>query len=114
MQILQRGTFHIIVISILAISCGSFSLPLVLTESANLNKAENEIIFIAKVRWISLEGGFYGLVAEDGRKFLPLNLADDFRKDGLKIKVRGIMKKDVATIYMWGTPLEIVEIAILN
>jgi len=70
--------------------------------------------FVAELRWISLEGGFYGLVAEDGRKFLPLNLPDDFRKDGLKTRVRGMIKEDVATIYMWGTPLEIIEIDILD
>ena len=78
-----------------------------------LNKAANsaqEITFVAKVKWISLEGGFYGLVAEDGSKFLPLNLPEEFREDGLKVKVRGKIRKDVATIYMWGTPLEIFEI----
>jgi hypothetical protein len=98
----------------LAIPCGSFALSFALAESTHLNHAEKEIIFIAKVRWISLEGGFYGLVAEDGEKFLPLNLPDDFRKDGLMSRVRGIIKKDVATIYMWGTPLEIVEIEVLD
>jgi hypothetical protein len=31
--------------------------------------AEDEISFAGEVRWISVEGGFFGLVAEDGRKF---------------------------------------------
>ena len=69
---------------------------------------------MAEVKWISLEGGFYGIVAEDGRDFLPLRLPDDFRKDGLKIRVRGLMKEGGATIYMWGIPLEIIKIEILD
>jgi len=112
MKLFQRGSFHIISILFLAIACGSFSLGSALAESADLNNAENEISFVAEVSWISLEGGFYGLVAEDGGKFLPLNLPEEFRKDGLKIKVRGKIRRDVATIYMWGTPLEILEIEI--
>ncbi|VAX34664.1 hypothetical protein MNBD_NITROSPIRAE03-1102, partial [hydrothermal vent metagenome] len=37
--------------------------------------------FLAEVKWIPLEGGFYGLVAKDGRRFLPLNLPPEFRHD---------------------------------
>ncbi len=65
--------------------------------------------FVAEVRWVPLEGGFFGLVTEDGRKFLPLNLPADFRSDGLKVKVEG-RTKDVITIYMWGRPFEISNI----
>lgn len=84
------------------------------TIQVDLSSAAEEIIFVAHVRWISLEGGFYGLEAKDGRKFLPLNLPEEFRKNGLKIRVRGKIQKGIVTAYMWGTPLEILEIEILN
>ncbi|MEC4686220.1 MAG: hypothetical protein VST71_10870 [Nitrospirota bacterium] len=67
--------------------------------------------FLAEVRWIPLEGGFYGLVAKDGRRFLPVNLPPEFRQDGLDVWVRG-KPADVATIQMWGTPFEIYEIKV--
>lgn len=76
---------------------------------SNSNNKEAAISFAAKVRWIPLEGGFYGLTANDGRRFLPLNLPDTFRKEGLKVRVKGEIK-NVVTIYMWGTPFEIYEI----
>ena len=91
----------------------AFERRILATTHSHNNPAE-ELHFVAELRWISLEGGFYGLVAEDGRKFLPLNLPADFRKEGLRSRVRGIIKKDVATIYMWGTPLETIEIEILD
>lgn len=67
------------------------------------------ISFTAQVKWIPLEGGFFGLVAEDGRKFLPMNLPEEFQSKGLKVRVKGKTKK-VMNIYMWGTPLEIIRI----
>ncbi|NQT73396.1 MAG: hypothetical protein HQ553_11615 [Chloroflexi bacterium] len=87
-------------------SCGPFHQR---DRPSNSDNKEVAISFVAKVRWIPLEGGFYGLVADDGRRFLPLNLPDTFRKEGLKVRVRGEIKK-VVTIYMWGTPFEIHEI----
>lgn len=68
---------------------------------------------MAEVRWIPLEGGFYGLLTQDGRRFVPANLPDGFRKDGLRVTVRGRIK-EVATIYMWGKPLEILTIEVYN
>jgi hypothetical protein len=72
--------------------------------------AQDEISFVGEVRWIPLEGGFFGLVAEDGRRFFPLNLPQEFKKEGLKIKVKGNIKKGIATVQMWGAPFEIHEI----
>jgi len=70
-----------------------------------------EISFVADVKWISLEGGFFGLVADEGVNYLPLNLPEGFRKDGLKVKVRGRVREGF-TIYMWGLPFEIDAIEI--
>ncbi|NIQ97372.1 MAG: hypothetical protein GWO11_02490, partial [Desulfuromonadales bacterium] len=56
-----------------------------------------------------LEGGFFGLIADGGEKFLPLNLPEDFKKKGLKVRIRGEVKK-VMSISMWGKPLKILDI----
>jgi hypothetical protein len=85
-----------------------------LNKPSNFDSKEEEISFVAEVILIPLEGGFYGLLAEDGRRFLPLNLPEGFRREGLKVRVRGEMKKNVATIYMWGTPFEIHEIEVFS
>jgi len=78
-------------------------------ETAAANSREDTRQFKAEVIWIPLEGGFYGLLAEDGSKYLPLNLPAEFQRDGLQVTVEGELKQ-VMTIQMWGTPLEIKKI----
>ncbi len=77
--------------------------------TADANSREDSRQFKAEVTWIPLEGGFYGLLAEDGSKYLPLNLPAEFQRDGLQVTVEGELKQ-VMTIQMWGTPLEIKKI----
>ncbi|WAI02328.1 hypothetical protein [Methanogenium organophilum] len=59
----------------------------------------------------NLEGGFYGIVTDDGTPYLPLNLPDEFAQDNLSITFTGVAKTDVMTIQQWGTPLELTEIS---
>lgn len=59
----------------------------------------------------NLEGGFYGIIADDGTPYLPLNLPDEFAQDNLSVTFTGVVKEDVMTIQQWGTPLEITEIS---
>ncbi len=63
------------------------------------------------VQYIDLEGGFYGIVADDGTRYLPLNLPEEFSEDGLAVEFTGYLREDVVSIQQWGTPLEITEIS---
>ena len=58
-----------------------------------------------------LEGGFYGILTDDGTRYLPLNLPDAFAEDNLAITFTGIPREEVATIQQWGIPLELTEIS---
>ena len=72
--------------------------------------SEKEIISATgTVKYIPLEGGFYGIETDKGEKYLPLNLPDEFKKDGLRVQFKAKLKK-VAAIQMWGTPVEILKI----
>jgi len=70
----------------------------------------NEISDSGTVEFIDLEGGFYGIVATGGEHYLPLNLPDAFRVDGLKVTFTARTAPDTNTIYMWGTPVTILSI----
>ncbi len=63
-----------------------------------------------KIVFIPLEGGFYGIIADDGRQFDPLGLPEEFRKDSLPI--RAVLKEveGAVSFRMWGTIVEIVKI----
>ncbi|MDT8358214.1 MAG: hypothetical protein RQ758_06895 [Methanomicrobiaceae archaeon] len=63
------------------------------------------------VTYVELEGGFYGIVADDGTRYLPQNLPEEFAQDGLEVTFTAKVLRDVATIQQWGTPIEIIEIS---
>ena len=72
-------------------------------------KVEGILERVGTIKYIPLEGGFYGIETDKGEKYLPLNLPAEFKKDGLKVWFKAKLKKG-ATIQMWGKPVEILEI----
>lgn len=64
---------------------------------------------VVTVRHLDLEGGFYGLVTEDGRNLDPVNLPKEFQQDGLRLEVRVVPLRNQVSIHMWGTPVRILE-----
>lgn len=70
---------------------------------------ETALEFRAEVVRVELEGGFWGLVAEDGRKYDPGRLAPEYRQAGLKVTVRAERAQRVS-FRQWGAPVEIVRI----
>jgi hypothetical protein len=62
------------------------------------------------VVFLPIEGGFYGIQGDDGKKYDPANLPDEFRKDGLRIRYEVKEVKGRAGVHMWGTIVEIVHI----
>ncbi len=62
------------------------------------------------VHYISLEGGFYGIVGDDGKNYDPVNLPAEFQKDQLKVKFEGRILKDRVSFHMWGEIIEIESI----
>ena len=58
----------------------------------------------------NLEGGFWGIVSVEGKKYLPMNFDPAFHKDGLHIKFKARKEKNVFTTTMWGTPIHIISV----
>lgn len=73
-------------------------------------RAGEETSGTGTIRYIDLEGGFYGIAGDDGKNYLPMNLAQEFKADGLRVTFRLRIRVDVATIYMWGTPVEVISL----
>ncbi|MDD1715758.1 MAG: META domain-containing protein [Methanolinea sp.] len=71
---------------------------------------EEQFTVNGTVRYIDLEGGFYGIVADDGSHYLPMNLPEEFRVDNLRVTITARQMEDVNTIYMWGTVVRILSI----
>ncbi len=62
------------------------------------------------VTHLDLEGGFFGIAGDDGKKYEPLNMDAKYWKDGLRVAFDANIVKDTATTRMWGTPVNLVYI----
>jgi hypothetical protein len=62
------------------------------------------------VRYVDIEGGFYGIATDEGTKLDPVNLPDAFKQDGTRIRARVERVKDRVSSHMWGALVNILEI----
>ena len=60
--------------------------------------------------WKALEGGFFAIHSDDGKKYDPINLPDSLKKEGLRVSVTARRKKGVVSFHMYGSIIEIVDI----
>jgi len=65
---------------------------------------------LATVRYQDLEGGFWGLIADDGQKYDPLELDEALQQDGLRVRFSARPDPDRMSTHMWGQIVELVEI----
>ena len=59
------------------------------------------------IRHQGIEGGFWGIVGDDGKNYDPTNLAPEFQQDGLKVSFEAVPATNQMSIHMWGTIVEI-------
>jgi hypothetical protein len=61
------------------------------------------------VVFLSLEGGFYGIVDDHDRHWDPSNLPEQFKVDSLRVRFEGIVT-DRPTFHMWGRTVELTSV----
>jgi hypothetical protein len=59
-----------------------------------------------KIVHLSFEGGAYGIISDDGKQYLPVNMPNQLKKDGASV-VCTIQTTDAETMIMWGEPVTI-------
>lgn len=63
-----------------------------------------------KIVRINLGPGSWGIESDDGSRLEPVNLADQFKEEGLRITFKIEPTSQVASISMWGEPVKIVDV----
>ncbi|MBL4940302.1 MAG: hypothetical protein JKY81_01415 [Colwellia sp.] len=66
------------------------------------------------VKYFDLEGGFYGLVSEQGAKLLPMGLPAKYHVNGTLLRVKGQVLNNMVTIQQWGQPFKISDIELIK
>lgn len=57
-----------------------------------------------------VERSFYGIIADDGEKYDPVNLSEEFQMDGLRVYFEAELKEGLKSFHMWGQIVEIQKI----
>ncbi len=91
-----------------AMDAGKWGIPLSLIS---FSLPSEEISASGTVRFVELEGGFFGIITPAGDNYMPLNLPREFQVDGLQVTFTAREEQDVTTTAMWGTPIHINSIA---
>jgi serpin B len=76
-----------------------------LTEPSPLIETTGTVVYVP------ISGGFYGILAEDGSQYLPLDLDEAWHVDGLEVTFSARPEPEAMTIYMWGTAVSVLSIA---
>ncbi|MDD5685836.1 MAG: META domain-containing protein [Methanoregulaceae archaeon] len=62
------------------------------------------------VTYIELEGGFYGIITDEGAQLRPTSLPAEFRVDGQRVRFTAQTVGEQAGIFMWGRPVKLIDI----
>ena len=71
-------------------------------------------VITATVRYIDLEGGFYGLETKDGEKYLAENLDDNLKADGTIIQFKVTPVTGVMTTQQWGQLVTLTDVRLIK
>jgi len=70
--------------------------------------AESTIETMGTVVFVGLNGGFFGILGDDGKRYEPINLPSDCEVVGLRVWFKARILQ--WTMHVWGIPIEIIEI----
>ncbi len=94
--------YYLLLIALLAVS-PSFA------DDANTEDLKS-IELLLTVKYVEVENGFYGFETVEGQKFLPINLPDSFKQDGLPVRILAERLPNMLGIQMWGEYIRILRI----
>lgn len=92
-----------------------FFFAFALIALAVLSCGGNEIVKgTGTIEYLDLEGGFYGIIADDGEHYDPINLPVQFQHDGMRVRFKAEIINNQTSTHMWGTIVEVVWIVELR
>ena len=95
----------------LLIFIGAIALAGCQNSSVPANTSESDAFEIqGTVVYKDIEGGFFAIDSDNGKKYNPVSLPEAYRKDGLKVIIKARPSNDAMSIHMYGAIIEVVEI----
>jgi hypothetical protein len=69
---------------------------------------KNRIQISGKAIYHNFEGGFWGIESDSVKKYTPINMPEQLKLDGARVKVTAVVLQDAYTLTMWGDAIRIV------
>lgn len=66
------------------------------------------------IRYMNMEGGFYGIVTDKGEKLLPIGLEKKYFVEGTVISFSGKYVEGMMTIQQWGKPFKVDKVQLIS
>ena len=85
-----------------------------MTEPTQPAISENTISATGTIRYQDIEGGFWGIIGDDGIKYDPMELDSQFQKEGLRVSFKASPETDMMSTHMWGTIINLSHIEIIK
>lgn len=68
------------------------------------------IITTTTITYLDIEGGFYGILGDDGNHYDPIRIPELFKLDGLRVEFIALRRDDLASFHMWRIIIQILSI----
>lgn len=68
--------------------------------------------YTGKITYIDSNGGFYGVESETGEKYVPTNLPELLKQNGLWVQITAKIINDNKEKPSWGAPIHLVKIVV--
>ena len=62
------------------------------------------------ITFLGFEGGFYGIISDDGKHYDPINLEKRFQVDGSRVRFKLKIMEGYLGFHMWGAIVQIIHI----
>jgi len=62
------------------------------------------------IKFLNFEGGFYGIIGDDGEHYDPINLGEEFRVNGLRVHFKVRIEEEMVSFHMWGIIVTVISI----
>jgi|GEM_PF-1489420 len=113
--LIRMQNWLVVTITCLALAGPAFGLdrtaaPDVSPEKADGDCAKDEISVKGTVEHVDLEGGFWGVIGDDGKRYDVVNLPKEFEQQGLRVKFVGRLRPGRVSFHMWGVIVEVISI----
>ena len=82
--------------------------------AAGCSSASCRIQGTGTVIFLEIEGGFYGIRADSGEHYRPVDLPETFESNGMRIRFCAEPVQGLVGIHMWGVPVTLREIESLG